>query len=49
MPTTFRPYGPDRFLPLTPDMRERLPEGHLAYHVGDLVDGTGPDGVLRAV
>ena len=36
MPTTFRPYGPDRLLPLAPDMRDRLPEGHPAHHVSDL-------------
>ena len=38
MPTTFRPYEPDRLLLLAPDMRGWLPEGHLAHHVGDLVD-----------
>ena len=27
MPTTFRPYGPDRLLLLVPDMHGRLPEG----------------------
>ena len=37
MPTTFRPYEPNQLLPLTPDMRECLPEGHPAYHVSDLV------------
>ena len=38
MPTTFRPYEPDRLLPLAPDMHGWLPEGHLAHHVSDLVD-----------
>ena len=38
MPTTFRPYEPDRLLPLAPDMHEWLPEGHPAHHVSDLVD-----------
>ena len=38
MPTTFRPYEPDRLLLLAPDIREWLPEGHLAHHVSDLVD-----------
>ena len=38
MPTTFRPYEPDRLLLPAPDMRGWLPEGHLAHHVGDLVD-----------
>ena len=39
MPTTFRPYGPDR-MPV-PDVRDRLPERHLAHRVGHLV--TVPD------
>ena len=39
MPTTFRPYQPKQKLLLPPDLREWLPEGHLAYHVSDLVDG----------
>ena len=39
MSTTFRPYGPDQSLLLPPDVREWLPEGHLAHHVSDLVDG----------
>ena len=39
MSTTFRPYAPDQSLLLPPDVREWLPEGHLAHHVGDLVDG----------
>ena len=39
MPTRFRPYHPDQGLLLAPDMRDWLPEGHLAHHVGDLVDG----------
>ena len=38
MPTTFRPYQPDQFLLLSPDLREWLPPGHLAHHVCDLVD-----------
>ena len=32
------PYEPDQPLPQAPNMRERLPEGHLAHHVSDLVD-----------
>ena len=36
---TFRPYVPDQSLLLPPDVREWLPEGHLAHHVSDLVDG----------
>ena len=39
MPTTFRPYLPEQSLLLPPDVREWLPEGHLAHHVSDLVDG----------
>ena len=39
MSTTFRPYTPDQMLLLPADMREWLPEGHLAHHVSDLVDG----------
>ena len=39
MPTTLRPHGSDRLLPLTPDVRDRLPEGHPAHRVSDLVDG----------
>ena len=38
MPTTFRPYEPDQLLLLAPDIREWLPDGHLAHHVSDLVD-----------
>ena len=38
MGTTFRPYQPDQILMLPPDLREWLPEGHLAHHVSDLVD-----------
>ena len=39
MPTTFRPYQPDQGLLLPPDLMDWLPEGHLAHHVNDLVDG----------
>ena len=39
MSTTFRRYAPDQSLLLPPDVREWLPEGHLAHHVSDLVDG----------
>ena len=38
MPTTFHPYDPDQLLP-PPNPREWLPEGHLAHHMSDLVDG----------
>ena len=39
MSTTFRPTPRSRSLLLPPDVREWLPEGHLAHHVSDLVDG----------
>ena len=39
MSTTFRPYAPDQMLLLPSDLRAWLPEGHLAHHVSDLVDG----------
>ena len=38
MPTTFRPYQPEQILLLPPDLRDWVPEGHLAHHVSDLVD-----------
>ena len=38
MGTTFRPYDPEQMLLLPPDLREWVPEGHLAQHVSDLVD-----------
>ena len=39
MPTTFRPYQPDQALLLPQNLRDWLPEGHLAEHVSDLVEG----------
>ena len=39
MPTRFRPYHPGQGLLLPSDMRDWLPEGHLAHHVSDLVEG----------
>lgn len=33
-----RPYDPDQLLMLPPDLREWVPEGHLAHHMSDLVD-----------
>ena len=39
MPTRFRPYHPDQSLLLPPSLRDWLSPGHLAEHVGDLVDG----------
>ena len=39
MPTRFRPYQPKHMLVLFPDLREWVPEGHLAHQVSELVDG----------
>ena len=47
MPTTFRPYRPDQRLLLPPDLREWLPEGHLAHHISDVVDGMDLVGFYR--
>ena len=38
MPTTFRPCQPDRDTLPPSNVRDWLPEGHLARHAGDLVD-----------
>lgn len=38
MAMTFRPYEPDQGLLPPPDLRNWLPEGHFAHHVGDLED-----------
>ena len=38
MAKTYRPYVPEQALLLPPSLREWLPEDHLAYFVGDLVD-----------
>lgn len=38
MAKTFRRYEPDQMLLLPPDMREWLPEGHLALFISDVVD-----------
>ena len=39
MSTTFRRYAPEQSLLMPPDVRDWLPEGHLAHHISDLVDG----------
>ena len=39
MSTKFRPYAPDQMLLLPQDIREWLPDNHLAHHISDLVDG----------
>ena len=38
MAKTYRPYLPDQDFLLPPSLQDWLPEGHLAYFVGDLVD-----------
>lgn len=38
MPTTFRPYAPDQSLLLAANPREWLPEGHLSYFIGEVVE-----------
>lgn len=38
MGKTFRRYEPDQYLLLPPDLRQWLPEGHLALFVSDVVD-----------
>ncbi len=38
MDKTYRPYEPDQLLLLPPNLRDWLPEGHLAYFVADVVD-----------
>ena len=39
MGTRFRPYQPKQMLLLSPNLREWVPEGHLAHQVSELVDG----------
>ena len=38
MKTRFRPYTLDQILLLPPDLRDWLPEGHLALFISDVVD-----------
>jgi len=38
MSKTYRPYSPDQMHSLPPSLKDWLPEGHLAYFIGDLVD-----------
>ncbi len=38
MAKTYRPYVPEQDLLLPPSLREWLPEDHLAFFVGDLID-----------
>ena len=39
MGTRFRPYQPKQLLMLPPNLREWVPEGHLAHQVSEMVDG----------
>ena len=38
MPTRFRRYDPEQPLLLPPDLREWLPDNHLAHHIRDIVE-----------
>ena len=38
MAKSYRPYFPEQDFLLPPSLRERLPENHVAYFVGDLID-----------
>ena len=48
MAKIFRPYDLDQQLLLPPDLRDWLPEGHLALFVSDVVDALNLAGIVRA-
>src|SRR5271157_2192347 len=48
MDKTYRPYALDQRLLLPPDMREWLPEGHLALFVSDVVDKLDLGPILKS-
>ena len=48
MAKTYRPYVPEQALLLPPSLREWLPDDHLAYFVGDLVDQLDLSAILSA-
>ena len=48
MAKTYRPYVPEQALLLPPSLREWLPDDHLAYFVGDLVDQLDLSAILGA-
>jgi transposase len=48
MNKTFRPYDLDQRLLLPPDLREWLPEGHLALFISDVVDELDLSAILQA-
>ena len=43
MPTRFRPYQPKQMLLLSPDLREWVPEGHLAHQVSTSFPRVDPE------
>jgi len=47
MAKTFRPYSLDQHLLLPPDLRDWLPEGHLALYVSDVVDALDLSAIYR--
>src|SRR5208283_1276680 len=47
MDKTFREYQPDQLLLLPPNMREWLPEGHLALFISDVVDELDLSAIYR--
>jgi transposase len=47
MAKTFRPYSLDQHLLLPPDLRDWLPEGHLALYVSDVVDALDLAAIYR--
>jgi transposase len=48
MSKTFRPYPLDQRLLLPPDLREWLPEDHLALFVSDVVDSLELSAIFHA-
>ena len=48
MAKTFRPYDLNQHLLLPPDLRDWLPEGHLALFVSDVVDELNLAAIVRA-
>lgn len=48
MSKTFRPYEPGQLLLLSPDMRDWLPEGHLACFLSDVVDQLDLSAIFEA-
>jgi len=42
-----RPYDPDREFPMPASMRERLPQGHLACFVSDVVEQLNLSAIMK--